>query len=540
MPASPTARLVLPILLGVALIACGGKAKTSAGVSGQADSASKPAPPKDHRKPLTAPADLRGLSYEIFQGGKKVAKIEADSNQVFPMRYNGIAGVTTFRGDAFRSAPSYGVARIREKKLKKVWQASTGVSGGRWGGGAGWTGQPAIVQWPSGLRSKMNLKEPYRRTNGFTEVIQASLAGNVYFWDLATGKPTRDPIRIGNPIKGSVAVHPNGIPMLYVGDGIREKAQPGFRLFSLVDQKLLHFFPTDDGAAFRRWPGNDCSALFNSAADTMVVASENGLLHRIELGTKWNPATGQLSVKPKQVKFRYKSKTTREQGIENSVAIYKNFAYFTNNGGDLVCLDLTTMQPVWNRDVQDDSDASCVIDVEAEDRWAVYTGCEVDKQGSKGWCYVRKFDGRTGKPLWTNQYRCLTILGAHPVNGGLLATPIVGKNRASDRVVFSLARYERMNAGLLVALDKKTGKEIWRYPLANYAWSSPVDFYDAEGRMYIVQCTSAGEMKLIDGETGRLLHELNFGANIEASPAIFGDMLVVAARGTQIYGVRIL
>ena len=197
----------------------------------------------------------------------------------------------------------------------------------------------------------MNLKEPFRSTNGFTEVIQASLAGNVYFWDLATGKPTREPIKIGNPIKGSVAVHPNGIPILYVGDGIREKAQPGFRLFNLIDGKLLKFFPTDDSAAYRRWPGNDCSALFNSASDTLIVASENGLFHRIDLGTKWNPETGSLSLSPTQVKFRYKSKTTREQGIENSVAVYKNLAYFTNNGGDLVCLDATTGALVWQHNL---------------------------------------------------------------------------------------------------------------------------------------------------------------------------------------------
>jgi outer membrane protein assembly factor BamB len=538
MPLRPDLRFAP--LLAACLVSCSGKV-APAGQTATPSPGQTPPPPKDLRKPVAIEkTNLQGLTSDIFQGGKKVGSVEADPNQVFPLRYAGIAGVTTFRGNALRSAPSYGTAQVREKRLKKVWQASTGVSGGRWGGGAGWTGQPSIVQWPSGLRSKMNLKEPFRSTNGFTEVIQASLAGNVYFWDLATGKPTREPIKIGNPIKGSVAVHPNGIPILYVGDGIREKAQPGFRLFNLIDGKLLKFFPTDDSAAYRRWPGNDCSALFNSASDTLIVASENGLFHRIDLGTKWNPETGSLSLSPTQVKFRYKSKTTREQGIENSVAVYKNLAYFTNNGGDLVCLDLTTMKPVWNRDVQDDSDASCVIDVENEDRWAVYTGCEVDKQGTAGWCYVRKFDGRTGAPLWTNKYRCLTILGEHPVNGGLLATPIVGKHRASDRMVFSLARFERMNAGLLVALDKKTGKEIWRHPLTNYAWSSPVDFYDAEGRLYIVQCTSAGEMKLIDGETGRLLHQLDFGANIEASPAIFGNMLVVAARGTQVYGVRIL
>ena len=82
--------------------------------------------------------------------------------------------------------------------------------------------------------------------SGFTEVIQASLAGQVYFIDLKTGKASRNPISIGNPIKGSVAVHPYGVPMLYVGDGINETGKVGFRLFSLIDQKMLHFFTTQD------------------------------------------------------------------------------------------------------------------------------------------------------------------------------------------------------------------------------------------------------------------------------------------------------
>lgn len=532
------------ILIALAAsLACGGP-KTQAGPGSNSQAAKQNTPTEPIRDPRT-PVDvtqrsLQGLTFEVFRGGKKIEPPQSDADEVFMLKYQGIPGVLTFRGGPLRDSPSYGVAKVREKKLKKIWQFGTGTSRGRWGGGAGWTGQPSIVTWPGKVRGLMNLKEPYKSTNGFTEVIQASLSGQVYFIDLKTGKATRNPISIGNPIKGSVAVHPYGVPMLYVGDGINETGKVGFRLFSLIDQKMLHFFTTQDPIAPRRWPGNDCSALFNAANDTLVVGSENGLIHRIDLGTKWDPATGKLSVNPTDTKLKFKTKYTREQGTENSIAVYKNLAYFANNGGDLVCLDLMTMRPVWNRDITDDTDATVVIDVESEGKWGVYTGCEVDKQGAKGFCYVRKFDGLTGKLAWANKYKCFTIYGEHPVNGGLLATPIVGKKKASDRVVFSLARWGTMNGGLLVALDKKTGKEIWRRKLPNYAWSSPVDFYDAEGNMYIVQCTSAGEMKLIDGASGEILDELNFGSNIEASPAIYENTIVVAARGTIVYGVRIL
>jgi len=88
-------------------------------------------------------------------------------------------------------------------------------------------------------------------------------------------------------------------------------------------------------------------------------------------------------------------------------------------------------------------------------------------------------------------------------------------------------------------LDRKTGKEVWRLPLKNYPWSSPVDFYDQEGNMYLIQCNSVGEMRLIEGATGRELDRLDLGINIEASPAMFGNRIVVAGRGTTVFGVRV-
>lgn len=540
MPKSPGVPLI-GLIATACLLACGSKSHTTAKTtSNQAASEPKAAPVRDLREPIEVTSrSLQGLTAELFRGSKKVDFAKPDKGQVFMQKYAALPGVMTFRGGPRRDMPSYGVAKVTAHKLKKIWQYGTGVSHGRWGGGAGWTGQPSIVTWPGKLRKLMNLREPFKSTNGFTEVIQASLAGQVYFLDLKTGKPTRNPISIGNPIKGSVAVHPYGIPILYVGDGINETGKVGFRLFNLLDQSLLHFFTTLDPIAPRHWPGNDCSALFNAANDTLVVASENGLFHRIALGTKWDPDTGSLSVDPVDVKLRFKSKTTKEQGTENSVAVYKNLAYFANNGGDLMCVDLRDMRPVWNRNITDDTDATCVLDIESPEKWSVYTGCEVDKQGAKGFCYFRKFDGLTGRLEWANKYKCFTIYGEHPVNGGLLATPVVGKKKASDRIVVSLARWGTMSGGLLVALDKQTGKEIWRHRLTSYAWSSPVDFYDADGNMYLIQCNSVGEMKLIDGANGKLLDQLDFGANIEASPAIYENTIVVAARGTMIYGVRI-
>ena len=66
-----------------------------------------------------------------------------------------------------------------------------------------------------------------------------------------------------------------------------------------------------------------------------------------------------------------------------------------------------------------------------------------------------------------------------------------------------------------------------------------MDIYDPDGNAYIVVCNSEGDMDLLDARKGTLLSRLNFGANIEASPAVFNDMLVVGTRGQEIVGVKI-
>ena len=70
-------------------------------------------------------------------------------------------------------------------------------------------------------------------------------------------------------------------------------------------------------------------------------------------------------------------------------------------------------------------------------------------------------------------------------------------------------------------------------------WSSPVDFYDKNGNAYIVQCDSIGNMFLIDGKNGEILNSLTLDANIEASPAIYEDTIVIATRAGSIYGIEI-
>ena len=72
-----------------------------------------------------------------------------------------------------------------------------------------------------------------------------------------------------------------------------------------------------------------------------------------------------------------------------------------------------------------------------------------------------------------------------------------------------------------------------------YSWSSPVDVYTKDGKSYIIQCDSGGNMFLIEGSTGKVLDQIPLNANVEGSPAVYDDMIVVGTRGQQIWGIKI-
>lgn len=476
------------------------------------------------------------LQCSLESNGHITEEIESNLNQVFPKIYTHMEGIITFRGNNLRNSPSYGISNIENKKLEKSWEFTTGRS--TWGGGAGWTGQPVIVRWSKEIKNVMNIKDEFKTKEGFTEVIYGSLGGNVYFFDLDTGEKSRDPIVIKNPIKGSISIDPREYPLLYVGDGINETGRFGYRIFSLIDGKELYFIKGMNSFAHRGWGAFDSSGIINSNTDTLILGGENGLLYNVKLNTEFNMENQEININPEIIKYRYKIKGNLHQGIENSVATYKNLAFFGDNGGSIQCVDLTKMQPVWALEKSDDTDATITIEVE-DDIPYLYTGTEVDKQGTRGNAIIRKINGLSGEIIWIKHYECQSILGEKPNNGGALATNIIGKNDLSEIVIFTLARYKTLNAGLIIALDKTTGDEIWRWEMPYYAWSSPVDIYNENGKGYIIQCDSIGNVHLLDGITGITLDKINLGANIESSPAVFENSMVIATRGGKIFKVQI-
>lgn len=471
----------------------------------------------------------KNVSYNFSNNAKIFTK-------PFPQQYQTVNGILSFRGGPFRNNAVMGTPVISKEKLVRSWTFHTS-SLPRWGGGSGWTGQPSVIEWKKQEQQIMNLYPQFKSKPNLKEVVYGSLDGRVYFLDLATGKKTRNPINIKNSIKGSVALDPRGYPLLYVGQGIPQTGKIGLRIYSLIDQSLLAFIPGIDSYSFRGWGAFDSSALINREDDSILIGGENGLVYFIKLNTKYNPKLKKIKIAPIISKYRYKQKNNSYQGIENSLAVYKNIAYFSDNGGGIQALDLIKKRLIWANNAYDDTDASIVIE-DSNGMPYLYTGSEIDKQGTKGYARIQKLNGKSGKVIWEKKIPGFSVKGDHPVNGGVLATPILGTGPLKGQVIYNISRYKTMNGGLLISFDTSTGKEKWRLQLSNYAWSSTVAVYTQNNKAYFIQGDSVGNLYLINAK-GKIVNKINLGANIEASPIVVGQQIIVGTRGGVCTSVKL-
>jgi outer membrane protein assembly factor BamB len=491
----------------------------------------------------TDPSQIK-LTSAAYSGGKKAS----DFARTAPVNMNGPAGysawqgaVLTFRGSPFRQNAAYGTVDVKENKLEIAWSSPMGgISSYH---GAGWPGQPAIVKWTKEVREMMNISPEKKAVTALKEVIMASQDGNIYFLDLADGQATRDPIHVGYPLKSSVSIDPRGMPMLMVGQSVsiigNKTGAIGYFVFNLINQKQMMFINGRDKNAYFSNGAFDGSALLDLNSDTMIVAGENGLLYTVALNTKFDVANATLSIDPKTA--IYKSKTSKQEkketGIEGSVAMYGNYAYFADATGILQCVDVNTMKPVWAVDTDDNTDASIALDYEADGSLALYTGNTVKKQGKKGVCTIRRLNALTGEQIWSYPVK---VDFDSDETGGCMASPVVGQQSIGNLVIFTVAKTPE--GGAVIAFDKKTGNVVWQQTMAHFSWSSPVTVYNENGDAWIIQGDSEGVLQLMDGQTGAVMNSLQLEGAITASPAVYNNMLVVGTSGkgvSKIYGITI-
>ena len=92
---------------------------------------------------------------------------------------------------------------------------------------------------------------------------------------------------------------------------------------------------------------------------------------------------------------------------------------------------------------------------------------------------------------------------------------------------------------VVYALDKTTGEEVWNQPLDVDSKSSPIGLYQRDGKSYIVMGDDGGTLRLMDGFSGTTLSTLNLGSAIQASPAAYGNEIVVGTTGGMLYFVEL-
>lgn len=503
---------------------------------------------KPHSVDGTEPERLIS-STAIMVDGEVVEQYESDYEINFdlPERYTEIEGIVTFRGDNFRSGAAYGTAAVSSKTLTKAWSKSTsGLSDtdGIYWSGSGWTGQPLIVKWPEATRKNISAMYDWaREKEGLVEVIYATLDGHVYFYELTSGEYTREPLNLGFNYKGAGALDPRGYPILYVGSGVDSvNGRSRVKVVNLIDNSVMFEFGHNETFANRGWHMFDSSPLVSAETDQLIYPGENGILYIIHLNTKYNEQTGELSVDPDNiVKWKYNSVRSGSRywlGVESSAAIINNYIFLADNGGNLMCLDLNTLELVWVQDVLDDTNCSPVVDVEDGHPY-IYISTSFHygwRSYSTAAIPIFKINAETGEIVWRTDYTCYTV---QDLSGGVQGTIAVGKNKLSDMIFVPIARTPGASSGTLAALKKDTGEVVWEKETSMYSWSSPVDFYDADGNGYLLYCNSGFNMFLIDGKTGEQLDYMNLGGNIEASPAMYGNYAVVGTRAMRTYCIQV-
>lgn len=447
----------------------------------------------------------------------------------------------TFRGDNYRSGASFGNVNVVNQTLTQKWSAKIGTlagDNGTWTG-CGWTGQPTIVRWDEETKQIMNLRPEKKAKEGLVEVIYATLDGNIYFYDLDDGSYTRDPINVGMSFKGAGSLDPRGYPLFYVGSGDNRNGSPArMYVVSLIEGKVIYEHSGKDKDIKRGWYAFDAAPLISAETDTLIWPGENGLLYTIKLNTGYDKAAGTISVNPDNVvKTRYTTNIGHKIGCESSPIIVGSYLYYADNGGMFFCVDLNTMELKWAQNTYDDVNGTPVFEWGDDGKGYIYTGTSMEY--AKGTTYLHKLDAATGEIIWEKKYTGVTY--NELVSGGVLSSPILGKKGTDleDLVIFSIARTPTPGGGTLVALNKETGEVVWENTMRNYCWSSPVAVYTQEGKSYIVLCDSVGKVTLHEGSTGETVGSVSLGSNIEASPAIFENTIVVGTRGQKVYAVTI-
>ncbi len=484
----------------------------------------------------------------LVEGEKKDAFTQSVS-MGDPDKYSAQGGVLTFRGGPLRQNGAYGTVTVEEQTLQVLRGMRTGTLGDNYTG-FGFGSQPLIVKWYKNIREMMGVTETAKDTSAFKEVIMPASDGKIYFFNLETQVFSRELVDVGFPLSTTGAINPYGYPLLYVGQNEDQvkgyRGIVGMRVYDLITNEMTAFETGIEENSYNAKVGTiSTSPIIESASDTLIYGGDNGMLYSVAMNTNFDLENATISVDPVVSTYAYKTGLKNaKQGIRSSIATYGDYAYFGDMAGTIQCVDMNTLEPVWVANVDDSVVASVALEVE-EDGVYLYAGNVINKRAKTGVIKLMKLNALTGEVVWENESvkgKYSTKLG-EGMYSGLMASPLVGMGDINDLVIFNVnnVQTEEKNKfySIVYALDKVTGEEVWSQPIDVNSVSSPIAMYEPDGTSYIVMGDNNGTLRLMDGFSGTTISTVNLGSAIHASPAAYGNIIVVGTTGGMIYFVEL-
>lgn len=519
--------IILSLLLIAFAASCHQQNKSEKSVSSDSVATAQATPTKPSMSDLMLPdtmyASVGSVEFRVIHSDSVDHPLKD-----FEDRYERSDRVMTFRKNLLRNADFGGTVKGTPSQIEIAWVFTTpyGIDStrfGRWGGGTGWTGQPLYAHWSEDEMKSFREQSPALTSDfGEEEIMVGSLCGKAFFINYQTGRASRQPLDLHNIVKGTMSLDPE-LMNLYSGQGVPKGEPIGCQAFDLLTHKRNFFF--SDAEAWRGWNAFDSSPIV--AGGYLFWPGENSSLYKFE-----RLPGGQLR---KLSTLRYRVHGTAP-GIESSLCVYRNYGFFSDNHGNVFCVNLNTMRPVWYYDNHDDSDGTMVCREEQGVPY-IYTACEVDKQGAHGQCHFIKLRALDGTLVWERLIDCHRVeLPGKTLDGGMYASPLIGCGDCEDMIFANICRNGASpSRGELTAISTHDGSILWTVPYGNFCWSSPVCFLNENNEMFIFTGNASGRAYLVRGITGEVLATRDVGYNFESSPCVVGNTAVVGTRGTNIY-----
>lgn len=497
------------------------------------------------------PAKVIKESYVIDGGERSESYARGETVSMGdPLAYSAQGGLLTYRGGPLRQNGAYGTVDVESEELSVLRSMRTTALDGKYMG-FGYGTQPLIVKWYKNIREMMNINDESKATTAMKEVIYPSSDGRIYFADLDTQTYSREPLSVGYPMQATASVNPYGYPLLYVGqteDSLSDyEGIIGMRVYNLIDQSLAAFVPGRNEQAYSESGSISTSALVEASSDSLIYAADNGTINVLSMNTEFDLDGGEITVSPETTAYAYKTKlkNAKQYDISSSVAAYGDYIFFGDMAGSIQCVDMNTMQVVWAVDMGDSVVAPVALETGDDGEVYLYAGNVVNQRAKSSPVSLVKIDALTGEILWTCQSDIKGKYASKPakegIYAGLMGAPIVGQGDINDLVIFNVNNVVdgKNNYAIVYAVDKITGEEVWSQPLDVQSISSPIALYQPDGKSYIVMGDDNGTLRLMDGYSGTTISTVNLGSAIQASPAAYGNKIVVGTTGGMLYFVEL-